>query len=502
MNKFKFEISSKNYEFQSSKSTIYLFIINWNDYNFYTLYEAIYVDEIGGRYELGTIRIARYNQEEKERLFDYGFIFESLGAEYFSVGVSEQYYKNLNNLGPEFRNKVLGALNDIAKFPGIFDEAINEKVTKYSLFRGISPLTVAGRFRRLAAGDNELEKYNFYFTLPVGKNNSSGYSLDFNVDPNSNPPSNIHTIIGRNGVGKTFVLENIIDTLLEEKGKYLGSTSMDKNQSFHSIFANLISVSFSAFDETKPKSERRNKLDKLQYTYIGLKQVDSKKGPKSTTILKNEFVRSLELCQKSKKQQWKRAIKLLESDPNFKDFDISSLIEVENNIELKTEATSVFRKLSSGHKVILLTVTRLVEVLQEKSLVLIDEPEAHLHPPLLSAFIRALSEMLTLTNGVAIIATHSPVILQEVPKNCAWKLRRFGSESKAERPTIETFGENVSILTHEVFQLEVTQSGFYNVINQVAEHCGSYKEALDFFDGKLGHEGRAILLSYYNYKIG
>lgn len=47
---------------------------------------------------------------------------------------------------------------------------------------------------------------------------------------------------------------------------------------------------------------------------------------------------------------------------------------------------------------------------------LIDEPEGHLHPPLLSAFVRALSELLVNRNGVAIIATHSPVVLQEVPR--------------------------------------------------------------------------------------
>jgi len=66
-------------------------------------------------------------------------------------------------------------------------------------------------------------------------------------------------------------------------------------------------------------------------------------------------------------------------------------------------------KLSSGHAIVLLTITRLVE-LDERSLVLIDEPEVHLHPPLLSAFVRALSDLLIELNGVAIVATHSPVM--------------------------------------------------------------------------------------------
>lgn len=68
----------------------------------------------------------------------------------------------------------------------------------------------------------------------------------------------------------------------------------------------------------------------------------------------------------------------------------------------------MFERLSSGHKVILLTIAKLVELVEEKTLVLLDEPEEHLHPPLVSAFIRTLSDLLIYRNGVGIVATHSP----------------------------------------------------------------------------------------------
>jgi len=79
----------------------------------------------------------------------------------------------------------------------------------------------------------------------------------------------------------------------------------------------------------------------------------------------------------------------------------------ESNFE--TTALKKIQLMSSGHAIVLLTITRLVATVEEKTLVLIDEPESHLHPPLLSAFIRALSELLYDRNGVSIIATHSPV---------------------------------------------------------------------------------------------
>jgi len=43
--------------------------------------------------------------------------------------------------------------------------------------------------------------------------------------------------------------------------------------------------------------------------------------------------------------------------------------------------TPILSRMSSGHAVVLLTITRLVATVEEKTLVLLDEPESHLHPP-------------------------------------------------------------------------------------------------------------------------
>jgi predicted ATP-dependent endonuclease of OLD family len=188
---------------------------------------------------------------------------------------------------------------------------------------------------------------------------------------------------------------------------------------------------------------------------------------------------------------WEKSLEILESDPIFKFIDIKDIANQYSSDSSSIE--KIFKKLSSGHKIVVLTITQLVENLEEKSLVLLDEPEAHLHPPLLSAFIRSLSELLIRKNGVAIIATHSPVILQEVPKNCVWKISRSIAESKVERPSIETFGENIGVLTREVFGLEVTQAGFHQMLKSAAERGLDFDATLDVFNNQLGNEARAIL---------
>jgi predicted ATP-binding protein involved in virulence len=130
----------------------------------------------------------------------------------------------------------------------------------------------------------------------------------------------------------------------------------------------------------------------------------------------------------------------------------------------------------------------------------LDEPENHLHPPLLSALIRALSELLIDRNGVAIVSTHSPVVLQEVPSSCVWTLRRCGGQMITERLAVQTFGSSISQLTNEVFGLEVTDSGFHKMLAEAVRETSrsvfpvnDYDRIVSEFDGQLGDEAKLHL---------
>jgi hypothetical protein len=86
--------------------------------------------------------------------------------------------------------------------------------------------------------------------------------------------------------------------------------------------------------------------------------------------------------------------------------------------------------------------------------------------------------------------------LQEVPKSCAWILWRSGREARVARPEIETFGENVGILTREVFGLEVTNSGFHKMLKIAVDVPGNdYESIMQKFAGQLGAEAQAIARS-------
>lgn len=475
---------------ETDNMTVYLTLDNWNDFSYRTLYQITLFDENGSRHDLGYVKIGNFGQTTEERI-ELEEEFERLDERYFSLGQSSEYYETIQGLNSKLKELLLLGLRDIIFNEELQARALEEDVTKISLLRDTSLVTIQGQYKRILDGGAVLTPYNFsYKTIQTG--NEAGYELSFNVVPEFNPPTNVHVLIGRNGVGKTHLLNNMVKSFIgaeDAKGEF--QQAEDEWGEAEEFFSRVVSVSYSAFDPFKPYSENQY----LHYSYIGLKK-EELETTKSHDELAKEFFESIRYCfGVGKKEKWVNAVKSLESDSLFAEINITQLIDMSLD---EQRAIKLFKRLSSGHSIVLLTITKLVEKIEEKTLVLLDEPEAHLHPPLQSAFIRALSDLLINRNAVAIIATHSPVIAQEVPKSCVWKLSRFGLEAKAERFETETFGETIGKLTREVFGLEVNDSGFYKLLNDNVSNGLTYEQIIRKYDGQLGFEAKLLLRALLN----
>lgn len=493
---------------RTDPDVIYLVKTNWDDwYSFSTLFQVEYVDSTGESRFIGTTKIGQFGLKpapksptppEGSRSPQPPETFSELGDKFFSLGQDSSFYETLTEVGESFREQVLQALNDIAFDPDLLLRAEEEEVTRVSLLRDVPLMTVREQFARLARGGVRLTPFNLRFRLEP---DDASRSVQFKVIPDSSPPTNIHVLIGRNGVGKSTFLHRLAERAVQKVAQATSAQTADDEKVRDAKppfpISNIVSVSFSAFDVFEPISVPRDRTG-LTYHYVGLKKVGAKtddpEALKNSRALASEMTKSARLCLLgARKNRWLRALSLLESDPIFAAAGIAASIEEGEPESALEHIRNAFRRLSSGHKIVLLTVTKLVETVSEKSLVLIDEPEAHLHPPLLSAFVRALSDLLVNQNGMAIIATHSPVILQEVPRSCVWKMSRSGDSQRIERPAIETFGENVGTLTSEVFGLEVTATGFHRLLWESAQAHDTYEGALASFEGQLGAEARAVL---------
>lgn len=487
-------------------NTIYLRDNSWDDYSFKTQFNVVVFDSEGVQHELGDVKIGYKGQVSPSLTRDHmEQVYQSgLPNEFFSLGQDVDYYKKISNLKYRDKEILLTLLRDIVADETLLARNKEQSVFKTSLTRFVSLSLIEGQYQRVLKGGDLLKEYQFRYETDAS-DDKAGFCLDFNVFPKSKPSNNIHVLIGRNGIGKTTLLNGMISSLVDNKsyGRFIDISEGNLGKTLDpTYFTKLISVSFSAFDPFEPPQDRENNNDNINYSYIGLK-ANRSGGRKNTSTLKDLEELSVEFSKSVKnifglvqaKNRWIKAISYLESDVNFKEMGLKRLGDNIDPARIEEIAKNLFLRMSSGHAIVMLTITRLVQLIQEKTLIIMDEPESHLHPPLLSAFTRALSSLLMERNGVAIVATHSPVVLQEVPKSCVWKLSRTRVSGKQERPERETFAENVGLLTREVFGLQVTKSGFHDLLKSSLDREKSFSDILNDYNGQIGFEGRAILMA-------
>lgn len=151
-----------------------------------------------------------------------------------------------------------------------------------------------------------------------------------------------------------------------------------------------------------------------------------------------------------------------------------------------------FISLSTGHKFLMHTYARLLAYMDDNCLLLFDEPENHLHPPLLSFMMAEIRTLLSETNSVMFIATHSPVILQETFTKNVFVVRKNGNSTSITQPQIETYGANISAITSEVFDLTTEVTKYHDAIRHLYNKWNmqfelSVEKMLESFEAKLGH---------------
>jgi predicted ATPase len=493
------------------ENTALLVIDTWDDFSFRTSFELVVFDGHAHRHDIGTVKIGYVGQKEGWTKDDIAHTFNALPSSWFSLGQDVDYYENIRQkLSDRLADALLRALRDLAFDERRLTQLAKEPVLTKSLMRSVSLSVVQGQYKRVLSGEVVRVDFRFLYR-DSGNSKRAPFNLKFCVETASTPSTNIHVLIGRNGVGKTTLLNNMVGALMapavarESTGHFFELNERGEEKPLPAnYFSSVVSVSFSAFDPFIPPVDQPNRAQGIAYVYVGMKKARSGGTPielaqphKGDADLTNDFLDALRSCLSTpiKRERWRAMIERLESDENFADMELRRILSLERVDTAVQFAHSITRRMSSGHSIVLLTITKLVDAVEEKSLVLVDEPESHLHPPLLSAFTRALSDLLRSRNGVAIIATHSPVVAQEVPRTCVWKLNRLRAEGRADRPERETFGENVGVLTREVFGLEVKKSGFHEMLERAVAVGGTFESIYAKYNGQLGFEAQAIVRS-------
>lgn len=235
----------------------------------------------------------------------------------------------------------------------------------------------------------------------------------------------------------------ILEGLKNNDGRFVFCGIRDVKKEFESILEN-------------PQKDTYEKLfEDIRLDATSLKPIN---------VLADEFVQAMSTLEYNTERNkiWDNIEKM--SRGKFPEIqELMDELFILDNEERKEQ----FLRLSTGYKYFFHSLAHIIAYIEEDSIVLFDEPENHIHPPMLSFMISSLRNILSKYQSVMLIATHSPVIVQETFSKNVFVVRRFEDKTVMSHPQIETYGANISEITSEVFDLTTDITKYYEAFESL-----------------------------------
>jgi len=475
----------KTYEV-SGKNFFILTYVDWDDYSRKTTFNLEYCDSSKTLREIGSIKIMHENEFNTINIIPPDF--KELTEAFCSLGQDIEFYQTLEEaLGnKDLFNSVLNSLNDVAFFTALREKFDHLRTFNVSLLRTSEASKAFHQAQRIIEGLPVKDMFIFNYVCKL-KNAKGKHIVDFNFGDNKELPNRIFGLVGKNGTGKTQFLAQLALDLSGQSKKILEDDVFSPSRP---LFSKVIAVSFSIFDIfSRPKKERS-----FSYKYCGLKG-------ESGTLLTSKRIREnfenavMAITLQSRDGTWINTMgKIIGEELSYEFYN-----EFFDNRNYDVFGNDSSKVLSSGQSFLISTITEVIANIRENSLLLFDEPEMHLHPNAIANLMRAIDSILIKFDSYAIIATHSPIILQEIPSRYVRIFDRVGSIPYVRRLNIESFGENLDLLSEEVFQTKDVKGGYMEVLKQLS-NIYDYDYILGLFNNNLSLNAKAYLYNIYNEK--
>ncbi|MBG9716485.1 AAA family ATPase [Bacillus cereus] len=457
---------------------------NWDDnFRFETLFYFNFYDENGLHKHIGRVKIYKENCAVTRNVIKKKF--RRLGEQYCSLGQDMDFYKNIKDLGSQVSKELLLAINDVVINKEVCEKFRYDDGFINSLLR-FSEAEKAFNEAKQYFGEPKKEKnFSFNFTTRLEYANID-HSIDFDFNLDKHLPYRINVLIGKNGTGKTQILSRLANSLSGYK------SSQSRFFPSRPLFSKVITISYSAFDKfEKPHQNEVNEINNWEnskrvfsYVYCG---IQGRNGVYTIEDLERNLQTSYsKVKEKKRTKQWRNVMEQIIEKEHMDILD-----------EIETGNFNVF--LSSGQNIILSTITDVISNIEEDSLLLFDEPELHLHPNAMSNLMRMFYVLLEEFESYAIISTHSPLIIQETPSQYVHMLKRIGNTPSVNKLELESFGENLSNITHHTFGVRNGESNYKFWLEKMTEEM-TYDEVLEKFNQNLSFNAMTFLNIVYKRK--
>lgn len=403
-------------------------------------------------------------------------------------------YRNIvEQLGVEETANFLNSVNDLVYNKDInekwFSEAIKSEVFTLGFMRNSEPFFAFSNADSVLGGVEEevfkgiSQQLNLKYTLD-GFDNSHDIKLLYSSE--SLIPKRINILIGKNGLGKSQALKSFCRAALQTKDELI--SLKDKAQvGGRPMINRLLAIATPGETQNTFPAERR-KTQKLFYRRLSLTRNSRTKVTRSIGELLVQLARSEEMIGEESRWDlfYKSLAEVLAVDElsiplndntsvplkYIKHFSgeqhtLELWAKIDKNSDPRFKLGNTLYPLSSGQLTFFKFALLCCLYIENGSFVLMDEPETHMHPNMISDFVDLLDFLLEKTGSQALIATHSAYFVREISREQVHVFTNQGKEVSIVNPRLRTFGADVDSISQFVFDEDVDNKLVDKIYNKI-----------------------------------
>lgn len=448
----------------------------WDDYDTEASFGLSYYDSLGKRKFIGKLKIIGDVEQDKD---GHTRIYKNLEdgkcelkEGICSLGQDMEYYQHIKDVfGDEYKN-VLYALRDCSVFPYFAKQFENNTwLYKRCLIRKDEAERTKREAPYLLKNMDLEDKYSFDYLFKPNYADEH-VKIHFNFRNEGQIPNRLYAIIGKNGVGKTQFITTLPMNI------YNGTKDLFLPQV--PIFSKVIAVSNCPFDHF----EIPHQTVEFQYVYCGTSVMrDGYKTIMSDEDIKDKLHENLKEIKKCERLGHLRNI----LSPLFSEEELDEIVEFDNFAKEEYWLKAVddkYETFSSGQNTFLYLFSSVVANIRYDSLLLFDEPETHLHPNAITLLMTAINRLLEKYQSYGIIVTHSPLIVKELFSRNVYVMKRINNTPSIKRIGMESFGENLTNLTEEVFDNKDVTPYYVKMLRNLVKKGLSYDNIVDLIQSE------------------
>lgn len=439
---------------------------NWNDYGCYTWYSLFYFRSSTDKLFIGELKIMNSGNDDTNAVLPRRF--KKLTDEYCSLGITSNYYYELRrHFSKEECEKILLALQDCAIQIEQYEHYKDNSTFQMSLVRELSSERARREAKYIIHDISLSDAYDIQYLFHPKYNRDLAVPFRLKYNPQTRLYDRCAGIIGENGVGKTTMLGGMIDCLINHKMEFL--------QHDPPLFSCVMAVCTTPFDSFSDIKQREDTAALMPYYYFCVEQNKGDVASKIKDSVKE--IRSRRFEDQELFEFYNKFISMVLPEAlrytwwYYKRENDVDKFYIDDDV-LK----DMLSKLSSGQLHLFMLITFIFRKVNYDALIVIDEPEVHLHPKAIGNLFRLLAYLLDKFQGYCIVSTHSPLIVRELSGKNVYLMRRQGDDLSLGKIGIETLGEDISTLYEEIFGYSEDVTSLAKMIKKYKKEGKTYKE--------------------------